>query len=115
MLGALVAAARIGACGPAAGSTADAGRRVEVPNFATVRRRVLEVHFCLECHFDGNPDDTTSLESYETALEAVVPGDPEHSDLYTYVHSGKMPKKRPKMPAADERLLAAWIAAGAPR
>lgn len=104
------------ACAPLSPDTAPNGDLdAAALHFEAIHQRILVGHSCLDCHFDDNPDEAAPLTSYEAVLEVVVPGHPGMSDLYTYVHSGKMPKKRPRMNATDEHFLEAWIAAGAPR
>jgi hypothetical protein len=61
-----------------------------------------------------------SLESYQGAMKGglsapdVVPGDPEHSLLYTYPRDGVMPLGGAPLSAADVQKIGDWIKAGAP-
>jgi hypothetical protein len=84
------------------------------PDFALIRERILIPHACLDCHHDGNSEELSPLATYQDVLRQVVPGDPQQSPLYTSVHTGQMPRKRPHLRGSDQRLLAAWISAGAP-
>lgn len=84
------------------------------PDYALAHRRILLEHRCLECQYEGNPEQLCRLTPYEQLSLQLVPGEPWSSKLYTSVHLDKMPKGGLKLPAWKKRLLSGWIAAGAP-
>lgn len=53
-------------------------------NFETLNQAIFTPR-CLKCHDDFSSEDAV--------MEDVEPGDPEHSILYNYVASARMPKK----------------------
>jgi hypothetical protein len=69
------------------------------------------------CHNPGTQkglDFSTKAKGYTTALAKIKVGNPTGSQLVSQLASGSMPKTRPRMPAADQAKISAWIAAGAP-
>ena len=75
---------------------------------------------CFHCH---GPDAKTReadlrLDTREGALEAIVPGKPQESELIARIHADPddimpPPKTRKTLSAAEKQLLASWIAEGA--
>jgi mono/diheme cytochrome c family protein len=67
---------------------------------------------CVACHSSTNPMGGVNLASYEGALAAVEPGDPEASPLFVVQAAGGHPGQ-----LEDEAvvLLGIWIADGAPK
>jgi hypothetical protein len=69
------------------------------------------------CHNPGTQkglDFSTQAKGYTTVLAKIVVGAPQSSPLVSQLSSAKMPQTRPKMPAADQAAISAWIKAGAP-
>jgi hypothetical protein len=58
-------------------------------------------------------DMTTKEKAYPGVMKLVVAGNPARSTLYNEINQGKMPEKKPKLPAALIKLVADWITAGA--
>jgi len=81
-------------------------------HFDKVVAPVLSRH-CLECHNSGNRKGELDLTHAEGAVEALVAGDAEASELWKQVEQDEMPKKRPPLSAAEKRILRDWIASGA--
>jgi cytochrome c553 len=84
--------------------------------------RVLEGR-CVECHHAAKTKGGLDLSTREALLKggetgpALVPGQPEKSRLWRLsarLDDPAMPHKRDKLPDAELRALAGWIAAGAP-
>jgi hypothetical protein len=74
---------------------------------------------CLSCHAGEDSKGQLDLTLKERTLKggesgpALKPGSPDDSPLWQRVAADEMPPKHP-LPAAEKRLLAEWIAAGAP-
>ncbi len=83
------------------------------PSFARDIVPLLQTH-CLNCHAGPKPKGGLDLTRREGMLsaEALVPGDPHRSPLYTNVYEGKMPPGK-RLPAGDAEALRRWISAGA--
>jgi hypothetical protein len=56
---------------------------------------------------------TTKALAWTGVMKTVVPGNAATSKLYTDLATGKMPQKKPKLPANLIKLVADWINAGA--
>ena len=78
---------------------------------------------CMRCHDHGKTRGGLSLATRETLLRggdtgpAIVPGSAAKSLLYqlvTRTDESAMPQSGPRLTAAQVKLLAAWIEAGAP-
>jgi len=70
---------------------------------------------CVECHSARKRKADYDVSTHAAALEGVVPGKPESSDLYmSLLGKGrkKMPPKGP-LPAAQIEMVRKWIADGA--
>lgn len=76
--------------------------------FATIQGTILQPK-CVGCHSD-------TLSSYSAVMRSgfVVPGNPEASELYQSVISGRMPKGASRLADAEIGLIEKWIRAGAP-
>ncbi|MBI1332062.1 MAG: hypothetical protein GC165_04190 [Armatimonadetes bacterium] len=88
---------------PAAGSA----------SFADVKKILVDA--CVSCHSDRGAKAGLSVESYDSIMKKVTPGNAEGSSLYRSVSGA-----RPKMPRGGDPLtkdqlatIAAWINAGA--
>jgi hypothetical protein len=93
---------------------------------AAEAREILETH-CSRCHGytrrekELNVLDLSSLRDANRRprlkAAAVVDGKPEESDLLTRVEDESMPQgeNTPKVPKDKQKVLRAWIEAGAPR
>jgi hypothetical protein len=71
------------------------------------------------CHSGSRPARGINLEAseaYSTVVDGglVTPGDPDSSDLFQQVDSGRMPQSGGRLSSADIELLRQWILAGAP-
>jgi len=66
---------------------------------------------CTGCHGSSSPMGGVDLSSHETALEALVAGDPDDSVLYTVQAAGG---HAGQLSDADLETLRLWITAGAP-
>lgn len=67
---------------------------------------------CLDCHRGAKPKGGLDLSTRAGAADAIVPGKPDDSDVWTRVKAGEMPPKKP-LNDAEQRLLREWIASGA--
>ena len=76
---------------------------------------------CTGCHGGGQPKADLDLSRYVAAMaggssgEVLVPGEPLQSRLYLLVSHAEephMPPKRPRLPAADLKLIRQWIDGG---
>ncbi len=81
-------------------------------HFDKVVAPVLSRH-CLECHNPSEAKGEIDLTHAEGAVEALVAGDPEASELWVQVSEDDMPKKRPPLSTAEKEILRDWIASGA--
>ena len=86
------------------------------PTFSWLNTHVFQPR-CLECHSGPKREGTAELSTYEgiTSRRILTPGQPEDSELYLAVSSGKMPRHGNKLTQDELRALHAWIKAGAPR
>src|SRR5271157_3876803 len=84
-------------------------------------RPIFREH-CFACHNQGKATNDLALDSYErirkggASGEAITPGDPDGSYLYSLVsHKDEphMPPKGDKLPAEKLEILRKWIAGGA--
>jgi hypothetical protein len=84
-------------------------------------RPIFREH-CFACHNQGKATNDLALDSYERVRkggasgEAIAPGDPDGSYLFSLVtHKGEphMPPNGAKLPAEKLETLRKWIAAGA--
>ncbi len=103
-------------------------RAVAVSNDADARQTerfhgevlpILREH-CFRCHGEkvkgGLKLDSreAALKAGESELPAVVPGDPQASELITRIRSGDMPPTEEGLPADQIELLEQWVQDGAP-
>jgi hypothetical protein len=58
-------------------------------------------------------DMTSKEKAWLGVMKLVVPRNASASKLYMELNTGKMPEKKPKLPANLLQLVAAWINAGA--
>jgi hypothetical protein len=89
-------------------------------NFETHVRPILRA-YCFDCHgANEKPEGGLDLRLRRLIVKggdsgpAIVPGDREASLLLQRVLAGEMPPTDKKLPAAQAKILAAWISAGAP-
>jgi hypothetical protein len=88
------------------------------PDFDRVIAPLLARH-CLACHGGSKPRGGLDLRSRKSTLAggdqgpALVPGQPDASPLLERIVAREMPPKK-TVPPAEQALLRAWIAAGAP-
>ena len=74
---------------------------------------------CLTCHNTEKPSAGLDLTTRESAMaggqmgQALVPGDPEASLIYSKVADGQMPFGNP-LPPEDREIFRRWVEAGAP-
>lgn len=118
-----VIVAAIGLCitGTSFLSPASAIEPVPAPDTSRdVEASALLARNCLECHNASVHKGALDLTRRDRALEggdrgpALKPGDPNESLLVERIETGEMPPKgRPKLSAAQLKLLRDWIAAGA--
>jgi len=77
------------------------------------------VRNCFECHDSATAEGGLDLARREAALKggtagpAIVPGDPEASELWHSVDSAEMPKDRAPLSQEERELIQHWIATGA--
>jgi mono/diheme cytochrome c family protein len=102
-----------------AAGTASAPEQAPV-NFETHVRPILRA-YCYDCHgANEKPEGGLDLRLRRLIVKggesgpAIVPGDREASLLLQRVRDGEMPPTDKKLPAEQVKVLAAWIAAGAP-
>ena len=88
-------------------------------NLAQQANAILEQH-CFDCHGPNRPFvDTLAIQPYDALMaeEAVVPGNPDGSELYRRLIAdppARMPAQGAPLAAEDIGTIRAWIAAGAP-
>ena len=88
-------------------------------NLAQQANAILEQH-CFDCHGPNRPFvDTLAIQPYDALMaeEAVVPGNPDESELYRRLIAdppARMPALGAPLAAEDIGTIRAWIAAGAP-
>ncbi|MBD3673860.1 MAG: DUF1592 domain-containing protein [Planctomycetaceae bacterium] len=86
--------------------------------FETRIAGILAKH-CLECHDPATKKGGLDLSQKSTAFAAsdsgktLIPGKLSESDLWVYVESDEMPKKRTALSAQEKEALKTWIAGGA--
>lgn len=78
--------------------------------FKFIYRNILNPR-CVGCHGGSGG---YSFDRYKDVMEAVTPGDPEKSLLYTEVASGAMPDEGPKLSPEQVQQIKDWILSGAP-
>lgn len=94
-----------------------------VPDFKTQIQPILETN-CVRCHNESKVKGGLRIDTYEKLMEggdtadAVVPGDPEKSELLVRVHlrpidEGVMPDEGQMLKHDEVALLDAWVKAGA--
>jgi hypothetical protein len=81
------------------------------PDFDTQVAPLL-ASYCTDCHSGAKPKGKLDLTRKAGAAGAIAPGKPDDSSLWQRVAAGEMPPKKP-LPAAEQKLLKEWIAAGA--
>jgi hypothetical protein len=77
----------------------------EAVTFDRLKSEILATNGCLTCHSDFSTEDGL-FASYE---DAVVPGSPEKSLLFTEVASGGMPLRRPRLSSAEVSIVQEYI------
>ena len=88
-------------------------------NLAQQANAILEQH-CFDCHGPNRPFvDTLAIQPYDALMaeEAVVPGNPDESELYRRLIAdppARMPALGAPLAAEDIGTIRAWIASGAP-
>lgn len=103
---------------------ADPAHAVDRPDFVTQIQPILERN-CVRCHHANKDKGSLRLDTYEEMMkggaeaEAVVPGDPEQSELIVRTHlrpidEGFMPDEGQMLTADELELLTAWVKTGAP-
>jgi WD40 repeat protein len=84
-------------------------------------RPIFREH-CLNCHNQTKKQNDLALDRYETVMtggasgEAIKPGDPDNSYLYTLVthkDTPHMPPNQDRLPDAKLEVIRQWIAGGA--
>jgi hypothetical protein len=74
---------------------------------------------CERCHSGGRVEAGLELTSYAGVMAGsdkgpvVVPGSSVDSELVKVIVSGEMPRRAPKLPAAEIEVISAWVDAGA--
>lgn len=93
--------------------------RAEPALFESHARPILRA-YCLECHGDeAKPKGGLDLRQARTTLEggksgpAIVPGNPDASDLISRVREGTMPPGKKKLSPSEIDSLARWVREGA--
>ncbi len=106
---------------PLLGLAAARTRAQGPPEALAVQARVVLKKHCFDCHGKNavkpkgklNLFDRAQLEDRERKI--VVAGKPEASLLVEQVEKGEMPpEERPRLSAAEKKVLREWVAAGAP-
>ena len=70
---------------------------------------------CLNCHNANRADGSYRVDTYAEVMRAVIPNNPESSDLYQVVYRQSMPRGGQAVFTATELdKLKRWILAGAP-
>lgn len=87
----------------------------DTPMFERDVRPILKAH-CFHCH--GEEEVTKGgldlrLKHFLVSHGAVIPGNPEESELLSMLKSGEMPDGQGKLPDEEIELIERWIAAGA--
>jgi mono/diheme cytochrome c family protein len=68
---------------------------------------------CVQCHGARRQAGGVALSTYDDVLQAVIPGDPNGTDLVALIQSGRMPRNSPPLLAAEVQTIISWIEAGA--
>jgi hypothetical protein len=88
------------------------------PSFAADVLPVLQAR-CERCHGGNRTEEGLDLLSYAGVMAGsdngpvVIPGDASASSLVELIISGDMPRRAPKLPAAEIDIISAWVDAGA--
>jgi hypothetical protein len=105
--------------GSSGGSATNGGPPVQgnvglQPTFSSIHTNIIG-QVCIACHNGPGGIAELDLTTYASivAHKLVVPGDPDHSDLFIQVNTGAMPEGGPKLPQADIQAIHDWIAEGA--
>lgn len=75
---------------------------------------------CVSCHGGSRTSKGLDLKSYDSVMAGsengpvLTAGDAAHSPLVSMVVSGKMPRRKPRLPDAEIQILTDWVNAGAP-
>lgn len=89
------------------------------PTYESIHREII-VPRCLSCHEGERAFHHVRLSTYGELLDGelssalVTPGEPEKSDLYLTIASGKMPKGDRALAAEEVQAVYDWIKRGAP-
>ena len=86
-----------------------------VPDFAVVKNILASA--CVNCHGAKEAEGDLRLDTMQGAMEALVPGKPEESSLYTTMilppdHDELMPPEAP-LDKTQTELIRKWIVGGA--
>jgi hypothetical protein len=110
------------ACGGSSGGSSAAGAPLPTPQgnvglqptFSSIHANIIG-QVCIACHNGPGGIAELDLTTYASivAHKLVLPGDPDHSDLFIQVNTGAMPEGGPKLPSADIQAIHDWIADGA--
>jgi mono/diheme cytochrome c family protein len=68
---------------------------------------------CAQCHGARRQAGGVALSSYDEVMQAVVPGDPNGTDLVNLIQTGMMPRNSPPVAAAQVQTIVKWIQDGA--
>jgi uncharacterized membrane protein len=109
-----------------AGQAMQAGAAAKPQSAATYAEvaRIISEHHCTICHGGGQPTRGLALDTLQGILKgsaqgpAVIPGNPEKSELLRRLTGASEPRMPitgpPWLPAHDIAVIERWIAAGAP-
>jgi len=81
-------------------------------SFARDVRPIFEQR-CGSCHGARRQSGGVALVSYEQAAKAVVPGDPNGTDLVNLIQTGRMPRNAPSLLPEQVQTIVKWIQDGA--
>ena len=99
-------------------TSAPAGDPAAEPSFSKDILPIMQTS-CLSCHGGEKTAKGFSVKTYAALMagsqegSVVTPGDPNNSILVRIIASGKMPKKRPHLPADQFQVISDWVKAGA--
>ena len=69
---------------------------------------------CVQCHGPSRTSGGVKVDSYDTVMTVVTPGDAAASLLVEVVVTGDMPRRGPKLLPSEVEIISAWVNAGAP-
>jgi hypothetical protein len=82
------------------------------PTFTSINDNILRPK-CLSCHSSTNMSGGLSFSTYSSAKNAVQPGNPGASSMYTAISSGIMPRGGSMLSSAEISAVQTWIQNGA--